>query len=855
MATPQQDMQRARAALGAGDPRAAARLFQKVLTENPRDIEARYLLGRCLAALSRWRDAAAEFSRVLSSRGDFFPAMIDLGIAHAFDGNYQDAQVLLERANAIDSRPAELHFGLGLSRLGLCDYLGATQAFQEALARNPQFPDALNNLGVAHDRLGQLPQAVECFRQAVAIYGDFADALRNLGDALLRLGDSAGALIAFQRVVALRPESASAHAELGAAQLAAGDSAAAANSLELALQRDRTLVSAAVNLGEALRNLNSPERADAALRQALVIDPRLGAAHLGLGRLALARGDTAAAVSSFLSAADDGRTDRKTMLMIAATLEELGLSNEALSVLRTATAVRLDDAELHDAAGALLHRLGRLPEALDSYERALDIDDKRLQTQLNCGHALESLGALGRAISCFERALALQPADARSVASIASCAFRLCNWELAERMLSTLHALPNGVDELQSFLMLATDLEPGDIADSLRRRAAAMSWPTPPPQVPRRPTQDRLRVAYVSPDFRVHPVAYALAGIIEHHDRGRIAPIAISLRPADDSTIGARLRHSFEEYIDVSTMNDRDVVSLMRERGIDVAVDLAGLTSGARTGIFAMRAAPAQINYLGFPGSTGMSFMDFIIADKIVLPDSGERYFSEKVLRMPNSYLPFDDGRILPEGGGDRAAAGLPEEGFVFCAFNNGYKITRPLFELWMDLLREVPGSVLWLRSMGPETVATLKNAARKLALAPERLIFAAFADDMDAHLSRLRLADVFLDTLPYNAHTTASEALWAGVPVITCPGRTFAGRVGASLLTAVGLPELICPDLASYKSLALNLARSPARLARCREQLRHGRASSALFNTERYTRDFEDLLRDIGRFSPLTRA
>jgi predicted O-linked N-acetylglucosamine transferase (SPINDLY family) len=419
-------------------------------------------------------------------------------------------------------------------------------------------------------------------------------------------------------------------------------------------------------------------------------------------------------------------------------------------------------------------------------------------------------------------------------------------------MLATLWELPNGIDELQSFLMLAADLEPADIAESLQRRAHNASWPAAPPapHVTLARAKDRLRVAYVSPDFRAHPVAYALAGIIEHHDRSRIAPIAISLRPPDGSAIGSRLSGSFEEYLDVSTIGDRDVVALMRERGIDVAVDVAGLTSGARTGIFAMRAAPVQVNYLGFPGSMGMPFMDFMIADQVVLPESNDIYYSEKVLRMPNSYLPFDDSRILLDGA-DRAAAALPEHGFVFCAFNNGYKISRPLFELWMDLLREVPGSILWLRSMGAETAATLKKAARRLGVAVDRLEFAAFADDMDQHLSRLQLADLFLDTLPYNAHTTATEALWAGVPVITCLGKTFAGRVGASLLTAAGLPELICPDLASYRALALDLARSPSRLAHCREQLRHGRPSAPLFDTGRYTRDFEALLYDAVKRTP----
>jgi protein O-GlcNAc transferase len=847
VSNPQQDMQRARAALGAGDPRAAARLLQKVLTDNPRDVEARYLHGRCLAAQARWRDAASEFRRVLSARSGFLPAMVDLGIADAFDGNYQAAQALLEEASAIDSRPAELHFGLGLSRLGLGDSLGAARAFEEAIARNPQFPDAYNNLGVAYDRLGQLTEAAQCFRQAVAIYGDFADAHRNLGDALLRLSDVPGAVAAFHRAAQLRPADASAHAELGAAQLAAGDYASAASSLEKALQLDRTLVGATANLGEVLRNSQAPERAETLFQRALDLDPNLGEAHLGLGKLAMARGDTAAAVRCLLAAADNMRTDAKTALFVAAALEELGRSGEALSVLQAAAIAQSGNAELHDAVGALLHRLGRLAEALDSYERALEVDDERVETLVNCGHALESMGALARAITCFERVLTLRPADARSVASIASCAFRLCDWELAERMLAKLRELPHGIDELQSFLMLAADLGPADIAGSLQRRFHTKSWPATPPtlHVSQGRAKDRLRVAYVSPDFRIHPVAYALAGIIERHDRDRITPIAVSLRTPDGSAIGSRLKHSFEEYLDVSAIGDRNVVALMHERGIDVAVDVAGLTSGARTGIFAMRAAPVQVNYLGFPGSMGMPFMDFIIADQVVLPESDDIYYSEKVLRMPNSYLPFDDSRILPHAGSGREAAALPEHGFVFCAFNNGYKITRPLFELWMDLLREVPGSILWLRSMGPETAATLKKAARKLGVAVDRLVFAAFAGEMDQHLSRLQLADLFLDTLPYNAHTTATEALWAGVPVITCLGKTLAGRVGASLLTAAGLPELICPDLASYRALALGLARSPARLARCREQLQQGRSSAPLFDTARYTRDFEALLHD----------
>jgi protein O-GlcNAc transferase len=842
MAKPQVELQRARATLGSGQAEAAARACQKLLSANPRDIDARYLHGRCLAAQGRWRDAAYEFRRVLAARSDFFTAMVDLGIAETFQGNYHGAQILLEHARTLDPRQAELHFALGLCRMGFDDYVGAANAFRDAIARNPLFPDALNNLGVACDRIGRLTEAADHFRQATSIRGDFVDAHRNLGDVLLRQGDSAGAVSAFQCAAHLRPSDAVARAELGAAQLAGGDFAAAAATLEQALLLDEKLAGAAANLGEALRNLRQDEKAAAALRHALAVDPTLAEAHLGLGKIAAARDDAGAAARELVAAARLKPADTKITLVAAAELEQLGCRPEALGILRAAARAQPGNADVHDTLGALLQRLGQLPEALDCYEQALTIDDGRAHTHLNCGYALEAMEAYHRAIACFRQALNLRPSDARTLAAIASCAFRLCDWELADSMVAALQRLPEGIDELHPFLMLAADLEPAETAQSLRRRSRAAA-PEPKPLSSPQAPRHRLRIAYVSPDFRAHPVGYALAGVIEHHDRARVVPIGVSLSAADGSAIGARLRTAFDEFIDVSSLSDKEAVKLMREREIDIAIDLAGLTTGGRSAIFDMRAAPIQINYLGFPGSMGMDCMDFIIADRIVVPTSEEAHFTETVLRMPDSYLPFDDSRSVAPTLITRETAGLPASGFVFCAFNNGYKITRALFEVWMSLLRDVPDSVLWLRSMGGETAANLKNASNALGISADRLVFASFVEATDAHLSRLQLADLFLDTLPYNAHTTAAEALWAGVPVITCLGRTFAGRVGASLLTACGQSELICADLESYRLLALRIAKSPEVLAGIQSRLRSCKSSARLFNAALYTRNLEDLL------------
>lgn len=729
MPNPQHELQRAGAALRSGQPKIAINICEKLLTDRPRHIEARHLRGRCWAALGRFENAVTDFRRVLTDQGDFFPAWVDLGISEALRGNFQDARSVLERARALDSRPAEVHFGLGLCALEFGDNQQAIDAFRGAIERNPRFPDAFNNLGVAYDRLGDLPQAAECFRHAAALHPGHPDALRNLNDVQARL-------------------------------------------------------------------------------TSLAADPRVA---------------IAAAIE----------------------LETAGSAAAALENLRAAARTHPHNADTHAAIGALLHRLGRLAEALDCYERALAIDDGRVQTWIDSGNALESLGALARAIEHFEQGLRLEPANPRCHASIASCAYRRCDWDLTDRMLAELRTTGQGIDALQAFLLLASDLEPADIAQSQQRRAHATRWPAAPelPPLPSVGPRERLRVAYVSPDLRTHPVAYAIAGLIERHDRQRVSPIAISLQGAQSSPIGSRLQSAFDEFIDVSGRTDRDVVRLMRERQVDIAIDLAGLTSGSRPSIFAMRAAPLQVNFLGYPGSSGMSFMDFIVADALVVPPGDEHLYAERVIRMPGCYLPFDDQRLITQAPPSREAAGLPTSGFVFCAFTSPFKITRAVFAVWMELLRETEGSVLWLRSMGAEAASHLKHAARDLGVDPSRLLFAVGLESMTEHLSRLRLADLYLDTVPYNAHTTAAEALWAGVPVITCPGRYFAGRVGASLLSSSGLGDLICADLDGYRALALEVARNPDRHRQLRERVRQAASSTRVFDTQRYARDFEDLL------------
>jgi predicted O-linked N-acetylglucosamine transferase (SPINDLY family) len=327
---------------------------------------------------------------------------------------------------------------------------------------------------------------------------------------------------------------------------------------------------------------------------------------------------------------------------------------------------------------------------------------------------------------------------------------------------------------------------------------------------------------------------------LEHHDKTRFETTAVSLRAGDGSEMRRRIEAAFDRFIDVQAMSDAQVATMLRELEVDIAIDLNGYAGEKRPGILAHRPAPVQVNYLGYPGTMDVPFINYIIADHVVIPDKHQIHYSEKVVCLPHAYLPNDRKRRIAEKTPSRAEEGLPETGFVFACLNNTYKIGPEMFDVWMRLLRGVDGSVLWLKSTNTAAMSNLRREAKARGVAPERLVFASRVPRAEDHLARLRLADLFLDTLPYNAHATACDALWAGLPVLTCTGNSFPARVGASLLHAIGLPELVTSSLAEYEELALALARNPERLAGIKAKLMRNRDTEPLFDTARFTRDLE---------------
>ena len=365
----------------------------------------------------------------------------------------------------------------------------------------------------------------------------------------------------------------------------------------------------------------------------------------------------------------------------------------------------------------------------------------------------------------------------------------------------------------------------------------------PPSEIPiwqgERYQHDRIRVAYLSPDFRKHAIALLAAGLFQCHDTTLFDIIALSSGPDDKSDMRMRLQASFNQFIDVATYSDNDIGRLIRKLEIDILIDLAGLTTGSRMAVFARRPAPISVSYLGYPGTSGANYIDYIIADRIVIPEEQRRFYPEKIVYLPNTYQVNDATRPIADQRFTRAQCGLPSTGFVYCCLNGNYKVTPSIFAAWMRILAKVEHSVLWLFESNMTAAKNLREAAAKQGIRPERLVFAKKLPLLD-HLARYCLADLFLDTLPYNAHTTASDALWAGLPVLTCLGGTFAGRVSASLLHAIDLAELVTTSLEAYERMAVELAMHPYKLANIRDRLAANRRTMPLFNTELFAKHLE---------------
>jgi protein O-GlcNAc transferase len=593
-----------------------------------------------------------------------------------------------------------------------------------------------------------------------------------------------------------------------------------------------------VNHGNLLARLGRREEAMARYDQALAGNPGLVPALYNRGGLlsemkrfeeALASYDRALARQPDMTAAWNNR---------GTALRGLRRLDEAFASIDRALALAPGHVNALTNRALLLRDMKRFEEALAAVEKVLAVQPGFGEALYLRGNVLADLGRLDAALESHDAALAANPDHPHALNGAARAALILCDWARTATLAPQLvQAVATGRAIIQPFTLL------GYTDDAALQRRCAETYvqrmvPPAPPLAQGRYRHDKIRLAYLSADFHQHPTAQLLAELFERHDRDRFEVTAIAFGPDDGSTMRTRLIKAFDRFEDVRGSSDLQVAKLLRAMEIDIAVDLNGHTQDARPGILAHHPAPVQVNYLVYPGTTGAPFMDVILADRIVLPLDHQPFFSERIVHLPDCYQANDATREIPLAP-SREVAGLPATGFVFCCFNNSWKITPAAFDIWMRLLARVDGSVLWLLD-GPQA-QNLRREARTRGIDPARLVFAPRLSPPQ-HLARHRLADLFLDTLTYNAHTTASDALHAGLPLVTCIGKAFPGRVAASLLKAIDMPELVTTAPGQYEELALELAKNPALLAATRAKLARNRTTTPLFDSDRFRKGIEEV-------------
>jgi len=632
---------------------------------------------------------------------------------------------------------------------------------------------------------------------------------------------------------------------LAVAQQQAGNLQAAVGTYARCLTLDARHAEIYNNLGTALDQSGRLDEAVACFERALALDPSYVRPLVNLGRVLRLQGRATEALATLERATALSPSNAAALTNLGFALIDLGRRAEAIQHLRRAIALDPALAEAHHGLGRAFAYLGDSLAARDALRRAIELKPDLLEAYVLLASSLMALRQFSDALGILEAYLQRRPDDPNALAAALSCGLNVCDWVRVDTTLARMRSLPAGTAHAQPFAILGTSDDPLEHLQAARHRAASIGRQRRALPGSFAFRHERIRVAYVSSDFLTHATAFLMAELPELHDRSAFEVYGVSFGLDDGSALRRRLLGAFDACLEAADRSDEEIAAWMREREIDIAVDLKGYTAAARPGIFALRPAPVQVSYLGYPGTMAAPFIDYLIADSFLIPQTEQCMYTEKIAYMPDSYQVNDRRRQVAEHPPTRTEAGLPAEGFVFCCFNASWKITRPVFEVWMRLLTQVPGSVLWLLQDNPWAAENLRREALARGVAPGRLVFCPRVDN-EIHLARHRLADLFLDTLPCNAHTTASDALWSGLPLVTCAGRTFAARVAGSLLRAAGLAELTAASLDEYERMALELAHDPARSASLRARLMRDRETLPLFDTPTFCRHIEAAYRHM---------
>jgi protein O-GlcNAc transferase len=755
-------------------------------------------------------------------------------------GMLGQAEAIYRQLLEIDPRNADVLHLLGVIAHQIGHHQSAVASYDKAIMLKPDYAEAYSNRGVALKELKQLDAAVASYDKAIEVKPDYAEAYSNRGNALKELKQLDAAVASYEKAIEVKPNYAEAYSNRGVVLSELKQLDAAVASFDKAIMLKPDYAEAYSNRGVALKELKQLDAAVASYDKAIEVKPDYAEAYSNRGIALKELKQLDAAVASYDKAIMLKPDYAEAYYNRGITLQELKQLDAAVASYDKAIMLKPDYAEAYSNRGNALSELKQLDAAVASYDKAIEVKPDYAEAYSNRGNALSELKQFEAAVASYDKAIVLKPDYEYLFGIKLHIKMHLCYWQEFGSNVSELSL------KTQSNAKASTCLPLLALPIGLtEQRKAAETWSTDKYpynpslcQILKSASKPKIRIGYYSADFHAHPVSILSVGLFEHHDKSKFELIAFSFGHETQDEIRGRIKNAFDKFIDVSSMSDKNVAVLSRELGVDIAIDLGGYTKGGRTGIFSYRAAPIQLSYIGYLGTMGASYYDYLIADQTLIPEKYQPFYTEKIVYLP-SYQVNDNKQEIPGSSLSRQELNLPSSGFIYCCFNANYKITPSTFDGWMRILKAVPESVLLLYTDISTAAKNLKMEAEKRGVNPERLIFGEKLTRTQ-YLARCRSADLFLDTLPYNAGATASDALWAGLPVLTCMGDSFASRYAASMLFAIRLPELVTETQDEYEVLAIELAKNPIKLKIIKDKLERNRLTTLLFDTVRFTKNLE---------------
>lgn len=730
-----------------------------------------------------------------------------VGAGYRSSGQSEEAESAFRRAAELNPKSSDVYKNLGMTLIELRRFKSAVEAYRHLVDIDPNDVAAYNNLGLALRALGNFDEAQSTLEKAISINSNFAEAWNSLGLVFYQKEENKAALKAYQRAVHIMPNYAAAH----------------------------------YNSGNVYKKINSPQDAVEAYRKAVSIKPDYVDALNNLGNVLTSLGQFREA----LEVLEKASSLRPDMAVVQNNLGNVWLEKDNLGQAKAyyekALKYRPDYPEALNNLGIVLHETENYSEAVTAFRKAIALRPAFQEAYTNMGNALAKDGELEEAIQAYQKAVELNPEHVKAECAMYHQMQHICDWSAYEMMTERVPEFGITTEPVSPFALMSMEDSP------MRQRTRAeasiakklKTLPSPRSFVSHTPG-DKLRIGYFSADIHNHPCLYLTLGIFRCHDRSKFEVSIFSYGKNKSGDLRKRASEFVDHFYDISEMSNTEFVDFAREKNLDIAIDLMAHTRNSRFHLFYERLAPVQISYVGFPGTTGAKFIDYIIGDQTVIPSKKRRHYTEKVIFMPHTYLPNDNTLPISEKVTSRADFDLPDDAFVMCCFNNNYKISPREFDIWMRLLEKIDDSVLWVLETNRFSQKYLRHETRARGIDPDRLVVGKKIPHPE-HMARHRHADLFVDTFNYNAHTTACEALWAGLPVVTKLGDQFAARVAASMLTSVELPELIAETEEEYEAIILNLATDRAKLQSFRDKLNDNLPSKPLFDTERNTRALEN--------------